>query len=179
MGRALQKPDALAFAERLNRALDHRGDVPAIANGRGLWLSKRYKVRPPSAHAWLHGDNLAKPELVRAIAEDCGVTYDWLYFGVGDMNPGPIPDLQPSQAARQSDIKLAFRLAAEALGRDLFLPPAQYAELGMLILELLETGMDDAQVLHVARRMATGWGGTEGDRSTQDRDTDPRAAPQR
>lgn len=85
MSRGLRKPDASGFGRRLNAALDARGGVPPLSDGRGLWVAQRYKVKPPSAHAWLHGQNLARPEYVRVIARDCGVTYDWLYFGEGAM----------------------------------------------------------------------------------------------
>lgn len=75
------KPDAADFSERLNKALEHNG-FPK--RGRGAELMRRYKVSNATASAWLNGGHMPKPQTVRDMAGDYGVSYDWLYFGEGD-----------------------------------------------------------------------------------------------
>jgi len=162
MGNNQPTPDAFEFAKRLHECLDAMPDVPArTERGRGAWLATALKVSQPTAHSWLKGDFMPKPERVRAIAAKANVSYDWLYFGEGaptdqapSESPSPKPAPDASQSVRRSTLTLALQLAAEALGSDLYLPPAQHAEFVILLCDLIEDGLPEAQVLQVARRAA-------------------------
>jgi len=167
MGNNQPKPDAFEFAQRLNTVLDGVRDCPAMKDGRGKWLAKRYKVSPPSVHAWLHGRNAPTAERARFMAKDLGVRFQWLYFGEGEpttttadegsVKTSPTAGENPTQNAplshfvRRSDVSLAVRLATEALGQK-FLPPDRYAELLLLFCDLLQSGLPEARVLSFGRQ---------------------------
>lgn len=75
-------PSARDFSERLRAALQH-AKMPL--RGAQAALARRHGVKPPTVNAWLNGRHMPEPERVRLMAEDCGVLYDWLYFGRGPM----------------------------------------------------------------------------------------------
>ena len=75
------KPDAAGFSMRLNEAMHHRG-MPQRC--RGAELRRRYKVSAPTTHNWLNAGHMPKPDVVRQMAADFGVDYEWLYFGTGE-----------------------------------------------------------------------------------------------
>lgn len=190
MGNNQPKPDAFEFAQRLNTVLDGVRDCPAMKDGRGKWVAKRYKVSQPSAHAWLHGRNAPTAPRAQVIAKDLGVRFEWLYFGEGQpatttadegtVKVGTTATENLSQSAvasqfvRRSDVSLAIRLAAEALG-DKFLPPGRYAELILLFCDLLQSGLSEARVLAFGRQalsVADLEGGRGGARATTNRGKD-------
>lgn len=184
MGNNQPSQDAKAFAERLNSALDHTPGVPPLNEGRGAWLARRMRVTDGTVNGWLNGRFMPKPARVRALAALTHSAYDWLYFGAGgvrDSSPAPLSLVVPelSHTERHDDIIIAFRLAAEAIGRDLYLPPDRYAELGLLIVDLLQQGLGEAQVVSIARRtaqvLATGEQGNNGV-SAQHDDAHPSAS---
>jgi hypothetical protein len=164
MGNNQPSPDAYEFAQRLHTALDRIQECPSRnERGRGAWLHRWLRVSEVNANAWLNGKFKPVGERVKTIAARAGVSYDWLYFGRGNMTHSDANEAAPylmgdrsgpSHAVRDGNLSIAFRLAAEALGRDLYLPPAQYAELGTLLFDLLNRGLSEADVLHIARRTA-------------------------
>lgn len=152
------KVDAVEFADRLNTVLDDIEGVPPLARGRAPWLAKRFKVSQPTARSWLVGDFLPERDRITQMASDFGTTYDHLVFGgspegvttiIESTSRGP-----QSQSVRDKDLKLAIQLAYEAIGEDKHLPPAQHAELVMLLLEVISDDLPEAQVLTIARRTA-------------------------
>lgn len=154
--RGRPKVDAEGFAQRLNAVLDSTPGVPPLSRGRAPWLGRKYKVSQPTARSWLIGNFLPERERIAEIAADFGTTYDYLVFGgspEGNRNlientaNGP-----KSQPVRDDDLRLALRLASDALGRDGYLPPVQHAELVMLVLELLGDDLPEATILSTARR---------------------------
>lgn len=50
-------------------------------------------------------------------------------------------------------VLIALTLAAEAMGRELYLPPEQHTDLVLTVLDLLESGLSEADVLPVAQRI--------------------------
>lgn len=162
MGNNQTKPDAADFAARLNSVLDDL-DVPGVKNGRSAWLVRKFKVSKPTASGWVNGEFIPMPERVRTIAKLGKVNFDWLYFGTGPRagerftEPAPtraVNVTSASQLVRDDSLTLALTLTAEALGRDLYLPPAQHTELVLTILDLLEAGLPQADIIPLARRMS-------------------------
>lgn len=93
-----------------------------------------------------------------AIASLClaaGVRMEWVATGIGEMHNNPWEGAQGgnSQPLRPDELTIALQLASEALG-DKVLPPAKYAELVVLIYELLDEGLPEAKVLRFARAAA-------------------------
>lgn len=173
MGNNQPSIDAHAFSLRLQVALDATPGVPALNEGRGAWLARTFKVTEGSANGWLTGRFMPKPDRVRKLAALTNSPYDWLYFGRGRREGQPQGAVSLGLTGINPDsVILAFRLAAEALGRDLYLPPAQHSELGMLILDLLQDGLEEAQVLHIARRTAAiSQGGEDGPENDRRKDS--------
>lgn len=99
----------LAFAERLNEALDDIG-VPPKGEGRQAAVGKRYGVSQHGARKWIEGE--AMPELTRAIeiALDLGVTTEWLLSGRGEKRIGsyPKPGGGAGQVAEEPQQAYAF-----------------------------------------------------------------------
>lgn len=173
--------DAHEFAARLSTALDRVDGCPKD-RGRVTWLASRFSVSQPTASSWLNGSHLPSPERVRDLAKMAHVDYDWLYFG-----NGPAPATRSIEAAqleathvvpaaavqgspgasdsvRRDLLSIALRLAAEALGDDLVLTPAQHAEFALILCDLLADGLPNAKVLQFARRTASAMsGGSYGD----------------
>ena len=161
MGNNQPNPDAFDFAKRLNEALDAVEDAPRLKDGRAPWLAKKIGVSQPSAHSWLVGEYLPKPLRAEKIAAMAGVNYEWLYFGKGPKEAGKrLRDAaapysaSPSHSMSEDHFKLALRLTAEAIGRDLYVTPEEQTAVGLSILDMLANGLPEAQVLPIARRMA-------------------------
>lgn len=92
------------------------------------------------------------------------------------MNASPSPakpkSLPPSQSQseRTSSLTLALQLAAEALDQQgLTLPPPKYNELVVLIADLLEGELPEAQVLTFARRAAGLARGRDGEEDSENK----------
>lgn len=93
-----------------------------------------------------------------ALARLCaaaGVRLDWLATGEGEMHEVQASTLpnNASQPLRPEDLTIALQLANEALGEKV-LPPVKYAELVIVLYELLEEGLSEAKVLRYARTAA-------------------------
>lgn len=153
------KPDAYAFSLRLHQALDRISQCPTEGSGRGAWLTKKFKVSQPTTQGWLSGKYLPVPARVRKLADLAGVSYDWLYFGLGDMlgtgkgeTFSPPSAGEPSQWVRKGTLSLALQLVAEALGESGTLSPQEHAESVLLVCDLLEEDWPQDQVLHIASR---------------------------
>lgn len=71
--------DPMDFAKRLKEAMADVGQN--TGHGAGSDLARRYKISAVSANAWLNGSNLPTPERARALANNLGVRFEWLYFG--------------------------------------------------------------------------------------------------
>lgn len=158
MGNNQPKPDALEFAERLNSVLDDM-EVPPPNAGRAVWLAKKFKVSKPSAGDWIHGESLPIASRVQELARLAGVNFEWLYFGRGPRTgardlAAPESPAPSSHPVRETELTLALRLSAEAIGRDLYLPPEQHTDLVLTVLDLLASGMDQASVVPIVRRIA-------------------------
>lgn len=154
------KPDPAAFGKRLNELLDRKG-APPMANGRGIWVADRYRVKPPSAHAWLHGKSVPEPQRARAMARDLGVSYDYLLFGDAALNDSanftPNEHSGPaSQGVGLDSLTMALQTAFGVLAPLKYRPrPAQYAAFVKALHDEYESGRSEAQVLQFARRMAS------------------------
>ncbi|QDY50196.1 helix-turn-helix domain-containing protein [Stenotrophomonas maltophilia] len=88
-----------------------------------------------------------------------GWNANWLLTGLGDerLDSGTIPrqnnDLRQSQVVSQSSVKIAAQLLQEALDdADAVLAPAQYGEALVLLAQLLEKGLPEADVRPFARQ---------------------------
>lgn len=151
----IDKPDPSAFGERLNALLDKKG-APPLGAGRGIWVADRYRVKPPSAHAWLHGLSVPGAQRGRAMARDLGVSYDYLMFG--DTALGEPADSVPGDESQQlgtDPLTIALQIAFGVLAPLQYRPrPAQYAAFVKAILDELESGRSEAQILQFANRMA-------------------------
>lgn len=155
----LGKPDRAAFGKRLNALLDQRSDAPKLADGRGKWVADRYRVKPSSAWAWLHGKSVPDAQRLRGIAIDLGVSSDYLLFGDAPETDTPavrIASSIPSQSVGSDALKLALQTAWKVLGEANLTPrPAQYAAFVTALAEEFATGRGEAEVLQFARRMAS------------------------
>ncbi|WP_308518275.1 helix-turn-helix transcriptional regulator [uncultured Stenotrophomonas sp.] len=88
-----------------------------------------------------------------------GWNANWLLTGSGDerLDAGAIPrqnnDLRQSQVVSQSSVKIAAQLLQEALDdADAVLAPAQYGEALVLLAQLLEKGLPEADVRPFAKQ---------------------------
>lgn len=104
--------EKLAFAKRLKDSL------PNDAKG-GTGLSKKFNflyadgpaISPQTAHKWLSGTTIPKPDKLRVLAEWLQIDLHWLQYG-----PGPSSKTKPLARAEkyppsQETIELASRLA--------------------------------------------------------------------
>lgn len=103
---------------------------------------------------------------LREIGAEClgalvrqGWNANWLLTGSGDerLDAGVIPrqnnDLRQSQVVSQSSVKIAAQLLQEALDdADAVLAPAQYGEALVLLAQLLEKGLPEADVRPFAKQ---------------------------
>lgn len=181
MGNNQLKPDAFEFKARLKLALDRIPDCPpeGVRSGRGSWLAALFDVSQTTARAWREGEYMPSPDRVRVLAEKAVVSYDWLYFGLGNMTdsaPGTaavLPfrsDDKAAQPVRRESMKLALKLTAEARGLGAQFTPDQQSEVVSLLYELLEDGMAEADVLKVARAQVSRL--HEGEKDGQTREGD-------
>jgi hypothetical protein len=158
MRNRLGKPDRAAFGKRLNALLDQRSDVPKLADGRGKWAADRYRVKPPSAHAWLHGQSIPDAPRLRMIAVDLGVSSDYLLFGVADSasSTGGEPQRRESRPVGSGALRMALQTAYKILGEGgVKAIPEQYAAFVEALAEECASGRDEAEVLQFARRVAS------------------------
>lgn len=75
----LPEHDPLDFSLRLKEAMADVG--MNTGHGAGTDLARRHKTSAVSANAWLKGTHMPSPERVKVMAADCGVRFEWLYFG--------------------------------------------------------------------------------------------------
>lgn len=75
------KMDAAEFAARLKEAMVDCGI--SIARGAGVALAKKYGASVVTANAWLKGEHRADTDRAQHMAQDLGVEFEWLYFGIG------------------------------------------------------------------------------------------------
>lgn len=101
----------IAFGRRLVELLEGNGHP---RRGAGRYLADRYKVSAVTANDWLNGKFRPNTELARAIAEDHGSNFSFLYFGEYGVNAAPSgyalrePDDThnfPSMAIALSDVR--------------------------------------------------------------------------
>lgn len=162
------KINAGGIAERLNAALDRVAECPPKGprSGREAWLARRFKVSQPSSHAWLNGNYAPSAARARTLARMAGVSFDWLYFGLGSADAtssasaagAGAPDREDELAAptgtgpvdRQT-LRTALRLLPAVAGRKAALPE-HYAEAVLLLADLLAEGMPDARAVTYAQR---------------------------
>lgn len=76
----------LAFGQRLVQLLEAHGQP---RRGAGRYLADRYKVSAVTANDWLNGKFRPATDLARAIAEDHGSSFGYLYFGEEESNARP------------------------------------------------------------------------------------------
>ncbi len=74
----------LAFAARLNQALDHNG-IPPKNHGRIQYVSEMFLLSHAGAGKWVNGLVLPAKARRRELAQRLGVEYDWLEFSKGEM----------------------------------------------------------------------------------------------
>lgn len=90
------------------------------------------------------------PDVIAAQARRSQGIKEFTAMQLREPNPPPFGDSQP---LRRDDMKIAIELAQEALaGRTL--PAEKYAELVMLVYELLGEGLPRAKALHFAQALA-------------------------
>ena len=77
-------PHLLAFAARLNQALDHNG-IPPKNHGRIQYVAEMFLLSHAGAGKWINGLVLPAKGRRRELAQRLGVNYDWLEFGKGEM----------------------------------------------------------------------------------------------
>lgn len=82
MSQQPHKTEAERFSERLNLAFDASGRP---VRGRGVWLAKTFKVKQPTAHAWLRGKHMPEAERIEKIATALKVNFMWLWLEEGLM----------------------------------------------------------------------------------------------
>lgn len=84
--------EAEAFGRRLVKLL---ADWKQPRHGAGAYLAGRYKVKNVTANAWLNGEYMPSRDKVFAIAQDHGVSLEWMLFGEGEPSaPAQSPDDQ-------------------------------------------------------------------------------------
>lgn len=76
----------IAFGQRLVKLLEDHGQP---RRGAGRYLAELYKVSAVTANDWLNGKFRPSTDLARAIAEDHGSSFSYLYFGEDDANARP------------------------------------------------------------------------------------------
>lgn len=82
MAQKITTPEGEAFAAKLHELLSElRPPVPE--RGRGAWLMAKYHRSNATVSYWLNGQGKPGPALVRKMASDFRVEYDWLYFNRG------------------------------------------------------------------------------------------------
>lgn len=92
------------FAERLKKALAHRG-IPEW--GAGARLAKITGKTAKAASKWLNGEAMPGRANMRVIADYCGVRIEWLQHDEGDMLAGPShPVVQGGKAVRSPKTNL-------------------------------------------------------------------------
>ena len=80
----LDNDHLLAFAARLNQALDQNG-IPPKNHGRIQYVSEMFLLSHAGAGKWVNGLVLPAKARRRELAQRLGVNYDWLEFGKGEM----------------------------------------------------------------------------------------------
>ena len=105
-----------------------------------------------------------------AAMQGLGVSADWVLSGRGSPQLPKSSDLEDSQALRISFVKMASQLLREVLDEaDADLTPAQAGEATVLLAQLLEKGLPEADVRPLARRtvgMISTGGGNGGKATT-------------
>lgn len=104
---SIHAPDRIAFAERLNHALD-LNDYMRELSKRAAKYAKTMKVTNQQAFAWLNGIYLPKSKEIKTIAAKLMVNESWLKLGDGEPLAGKhsitgkisIPELSVSQVIR-------------------------------------------------------------------------------
>lgn len=113
--------DPADFAMRLREAMHDAGEN--TGRGAGVALAARHRTSPVTASAWLKGTHLPTPERVRVMADDYGVSFDWLYFGKLPKRPRRVSEsvaeylVQPyldALSPRERGLIDNFRAATEA-----------------------------------------------------------------
>lgn len=115
-------------------------------------FGKKCGLSEGALFSYLSGETYPTLDRLDAIAAASGRSPGWL-IGAGD-------DKAQSQVLSQEDLTMAVQLASEALEeRNGTLPPAKFAELVIVIFELLRDGLPEAKVLRLARAMEGREGG--------------------
>lgn len=91
--------EKLAFAERLNHALDLSG-IPPKGKGRQIIVAKMFGISQKNARNWLEGLNFPETERFSTIAERLNVNFEWLITGKGHINIESIPVSSKSSMKR-------------------------------------------------------------------------------
>jgi transcriptional regulator with XRE-family HTH domain len=74
------------FSRRLNQAMK---DAGWGMRGRGAHLAKITKTTPRGASKWLNGESIPRQEKLRIIANDLGVSQNWLQYEEGQKAQRP------------------------------------------------------------------------------------------
>ena len=90
-----------------------------------------------------------------AAMQGLGVSADWVLSGEGEQRLKPLQDKgsPASQDSRLDSVKIAVQLLREVLDdAELDLTPEKHAEAAVILVQLLEMGLPEAEVLPFARR---------------------------
>lgn len=110
--------EALAFAQRLNQALD-MAEYPVTGNGRQRAVAGAFQVTPQAAQKWLDGRSLPKALRINVIAKELGVNSQWLISGQGSILPDApaknVNDLQATYYSPNAELNHALNKLPKTL----------------------------------------------------------------
>ena len=93
----------LAFARRLKEAIKRSPKRIETPSELALQFNLNHSaesITPQAAQKWLAGDNKPTPDKIDTLATMCGVSAQWLRFGIGEVSR-PTPASSPSAATNQ------------------------------------------------------------------------------
>lgn len=121
MAKPIPTIDPKGFAKRLHEALDRHPDVFPPGRGRTQAVTKHFKIKQPTATAWLTGSHMPAPEKVLEMAIELNQDFMRLYFGNAAEKIAKSSPLKASQMVRYD---------AETLGDAMKLLDEYFAVLG-------------------------------------------------
>lgn len=112
-------------------------------------------ISADSLQRYIRGENMPPFDVTARLCLAANVRMEWLATGIGEMhnNPWETAVDGASQPVRPEGLMLALQLADEAL-KGKVLPPVKYAELVIVLYELLEEGLSEAKVRRFAHTAA-------------------------
>lgn len=111
MPKPIPEIDPVAFSRRLTAAVNSRPDLFPAGRGRNQAVAARYKVKPPTAVAWLAGGHMPSPEKALEIADDLGQDFMAFYFGESVAMRHKSPSGKVSQPARWTAVTFEDAMA--------------------------------------------------------------------